>query len=82
MPVHNSRYLKASNRRRILRLIRRGPVARSELAFETGLTRAAMTRIVGDLIEEGLLVESGRLLECGRAQTPHRAIRSASRQQA
>lgn len=60
MPVHNSRYLKASNRRRILRLIRRGPVARSELAFETGLTRAAMTRIVGDLIEEGLLVESGR----------------------
>ncbi len=58
-PVQNARHLKLANRCRILRLIRRGPIARSELAVETGLTRAAMSLIVGELIEDGLLRESG-----------------------
>lgn len=55
----NAAQMKRMNRLRVLRLIRRGPVARSELAAETGLTRAAMSLIVTDLLNEGLLVEVG-----------------------
>jgi N-acetylglucosamine repressor len=52
--------MRLLNRLRILRLVRRGPVARSELAVRTGLTRAGISIIVADLIKEGLLVEAGR----------------------
>jgi predicted NBD/HSP70 family sugar kinase len=57
--VQNALQMKFMNRLRVLRLIRRGAVARSELAAETGLTRAAMSLIVADLIDEGLLAETG-----------------------
>lgn len=50
--------VRALNRRLILRLFReRGPVSRSDLAGSTGLSNGAVTRIVGELIDEGLLVE-------------------------
>lgn len=52
--------MKRMNRFRVLRLVRRGPVARSELAVEMGLTRAGISLIVADLMREGVLTETGR----------------------
>ena len=57
--------MRVSNRLGILRLVRRGPVARSELAVETGLTRAGISVLVGGLIDEGLLAEKGRRSSAG-----------------
>lgn len=57
--VQNAAQMKFMNRLRILRLIRSGPVARSELAVKTGLTRAAISLIVADLLDEGAIVETG-----------------------
>lgn len=44
----------------MLNLIRQGPIARSEVAKETGLTRAAISLIAGGLESEGLIFESGQ----------------------
>ena len=52
--------MKAGNRLRVLNLIRQGPIARSEVAKETGLTRAAISLIAGGLESEGLIFESGQ----------------------
>jgi predicted NBD/HSP70 family sugar kinase len=50
--------VRALNSRLILRLLREeGPVSRSDLAGRTGLSNGAVTRIVGELMDEGLLVE-------------------------
>ncbi|WP_404474436.1 ROK family protein [Microbacterium aerolatum] len=44
----------------VLDVIRtRGPISRIELAEATGLTAATMTRVVRDLLADGLVVESG-----------------------
>jgi predicted NBD/HSP70 family sugar kinase len=56
----NAAQMRRMNRLRVLRLVRRTPIARSELAAETGLTRAAISLIVGELIGEGVLLETGR----------------------
>jgi N-acetylglucosamine repressor len=58
--AQNGPQLRLLNRRRILRLVRRGPVARSELALDTGLTRAGISVIVAGLLKDGLLIETGR----------------------
>lgn len=55
----NSAIMKESNRRLILNIIRKKPSSRAELARITGLTRAAVTMIVDDLLKEGLLTETG-----------------------
>ncbi len=55
----NAAQMKFMNRLRVLRLIRRGAVARSELARETGLTRASISLIITDLVNEGVLIETG-----------------------
>src|ERR1035437_10276368 len=55
----NAVQMKSLNRLSVLRLIRRGAVARSELARETGLTRASISLIVTDLVNEGVLIETG-----------------------
>lgn len=47
------------NRFRILRLVRRGAIARTELAAQTGLTRAGISVIVADLVNRGFLIETG-----------------------
>ncbi len=57
--MKNSQEMKAANRIRVLRLVRRSPIARSEIAGETGLTRAAISLIAGGLQSEGLLFEGG-----------------------
>jgi predicted NBD/HSP70 family sugar kinase len=58
--MRNSQEMKAGNRLGVLRLIRRGPIARSEIARDMGLTRAAISLIAGALHSEGLIFESGR----------------------
>lgn len=55
----NSTYMKLSNRRLILNIVRKKPVSRAELARITGLTRAAVTLIVDELIKDGILIETG-----------------------
>jgi predicted NBD/HSP70 family sugar kinase len=50
--------VRALNRRLLLRLLReQGPTSRSDLADLSGLSSGAITRIVGELIDEGFLVE-------------------------
>ena len=50
--------VRALNRRLLLRLLReQGPTSRTDLADLSGLSSGAITRIVGELIEEGFLVE-------------------------
>lgn len=55
----NSTDMKFSNRQLILNIIRKKPVSRAELARLTGLTRAAITLIVDELIQEDVLEEIG-----------------------
>lgn len=50
--------VRALNRRLLLRLLReQGPTSRTDLAELSGLSNGAVTRIVGELIDEGFLVE-------------------------
>jgi predicted NBD/HSP70 family sugar kinase len=50
--------VRALNRRLLLRLLReQGPTSRTDLADQSGLSNGAVTRIVGELIDEGFLVE-------------------------
>lgn len=50
--------VRALNRRLLLRLLReQGPTSRTDLAEASGLSNGAVTRIVGELMEEGFLVE-------------------------
>lgn len=58
--ARNSAHTKKYNRKLILRIIRKSPVSRAEIARITGLTRAAVTIITEDLVNEGLLFEKER----------------------
>lgn len=52
--------LKRRNRMQILRVIREsGPISRVDVASELEITRAAVTIITNEMIEEGILVEIG-----------------------
>lgn len=52
--------LKRRNRMQILRVIRElGPISRVDVASELKITRAAVTIITNEMIEEGVLVEIG-----------------------
>lgn len=55
----NAAQMKVMNRLRLLRLVRRAPMARAELAREMGLTSAAVSLMVGEMLREGILVETG-----------------------
>ncbi|TIP32423.1 MAG: winged helix-turn-helix transcriptional regulator, partial [Mesorhizobium sp.] len=49
---------RAINRRLILNLLRRqGAISRAEIASVTGLSPAAVTFVVSELLEENILVE-------------------------
>ena len=67
MPVKGDQtVVRALNRRLILRLLReQGPVSRSELVELTGLSGAAVTRLVQDLIDEDYLVEQSMGVSTG-----------------
>lgn len=55
----NSAYMKLANRKLVLNLIRKQSISRAEIARRTGLTRAAVSLIMDELIEEGIVVEKG-----------------------
>ena len=54
----------------MLNIIRKKPVSRAELARLTGLTRAAITLIVDELIQEGVLEEIG-IAETGMGRSQY-----------
>ena len=58
--MKNAQEMKVENRLNVLRLLRRESLSRSELAQRTGLTRAAMSLIVGNLLADGMVVETAR----------------------
>ncbi len=58
--MRNAQEMKAGNRLNVLRLLRRESLSRSELAGRTGLTRAAMSLIVGELLVDDMVVEAAR----------------------
>lgn len=59
---------RTDNERRLLTLVRDfGPLSRADLARRTGLAPLSVTRLIGDLIEEGLVVEGERVI-AGRGQ--------------
>ena len=66
----NSEYTKRINRRQIISLIRKQPMPRTELAGKTGLTRAAITLITRELIEEGILVEGETSVRQQKGKAP------------
>ncbi len=51
--------LKNNNRYRILDCLRRSPMSRAQLSREVGLTKAAVTIITTELINEGIVYERG-----------------------
>lgn len=54
----NLQYLKSSNQAAIYKhLATNGPTSRAELSREFGLSRMAITNLVSDMIQEGLLLE-------------------------
>jgi len=56
----NLKYLRISNRAEIIRCLSiQGPISRIELASQLGLTKMAISSIVSEMIEEGLILEQG-----------------------
>lgn len=57
--------MRSHNGRLVLALLRNEPLSRSQLADRLGLTPSAITRIVADLVERGLVEETGKLSAAG-----------------
>lgn len=55
--ARNADYTKEYNRKEVLRLLRRTPMSRAELARATGLTRAATSLIADELLQDGIVTE-------------------------
>ena len=53
----NADYTKEYNRKAVLRILRRQAMSRAELARATGLTRAAASLIVEELLNAGVVTE-------------------------
>jgi glucokinase-like ROK family protein len=59
-PVADAKYILKLNSRRVLKLIRDNPsISRAEISRRTGLSAPTVSRIVDDLIEDGLVEEIG-----------------------
>ena len=71
MRAINSSVMKQSNRRMVLGWIRRRPISRAELSDCTQLTRASITQIVDELMQDGLVTEAESVgnNNLGRKQT-------------
>lgn len=54
----NAAIMRKRNEKTILSLINNGPISRAEIAKITGLTRAAVTIIIDDLIGQGYILEA------------------------
>ncbi len=60
--------IKLRNRSLILRLLRdQGPLSRREMALLSGLTPAAVTNLVNEMIDQGLLKETGMAQRSSKA---------------
>lgn len=55
----NATYMRQNNRKFIIQMIHKKQVSRADLARKTGLTRAAISVIVDDLIRKGIVREAG-----------------------
>lgn len=79
MRAINSAVMKQVNRHMILDCIRRRPISRAELSDETQLTRASITQIVDNLMQEGLVMESATVdsRRPGRRQTQLTLVKDA-----
>ncbi|HAK44332.1 MAG TPA: hypothetical protein DCO79_00185 [Spirochaeta sp.] len=55
----NAVYMKQDNRKNILNIIHGKQISRADLARKTGLTRASISGIVDDLINQGIVIETG-----------------------
>lgn len=62
MKANNQTTAKIANRKLILKLIMtRTPITRAELARLTGLSKMAVTNIVGELLADGIIMESDKM---------------------
>lgn len=69
--ARNADYTREYNRKALVRILRSSPMSRAELARATGLTRAATSLIVEDLLAEGYLRElPPQSVGRGRSATP------------
>lgn len=69
--ARNAEYTKEYNRKLFLRLLRREPLSRSEIARRMGLTRAATSLIAEELLSEGLIQETAATTRrLGRTPVP------------
>lgn len=69
--ARNAGYTKEYNQKSILRILRRQPMSRAELARATGLTRAATSLIAEELLGAGVLTElAPQSVGRGRCATP------------
>lgn len=69
--ARNAGYTKEYNRKMFIRLLRREPLSRAEIARRMGLTRAATSLIADELLAEELVVEtSATTRQLGRTPVP------------
>ena len=61
----NADVMKQNNRKEVLRFLRKEPCSRIKLAKKLGLTRAAISFICEELINDGLLVEGEKEASIG-----------------
>ena len=66
----NAVYTREYNRLLILRHLRQQPASRAELARQTGLTRAAISIITEELMDDGFIKESSHPADHSRGRTP------------
>ena len=67
----NADYTKEYNRKAVLRILRHNAMSRAELARTTGLTRAATSLIVEELLKLGIVTElAPQSVGWGRSATP------------
>ncbi|MBQ2927481.1 MAG: ROK family transcriptional regulator [Oscillospiraceae bacterium] len=67
----NADYTKEYNRKAAVRILRRNAMSRAQLARATGLTRAATSLIVEELVKDGIVTElTPQSVGRGRSATP------------
>ena len=74
----NLKYLRISNRAEIIRSLSvSGPISRVELSRQLGLSKMAISAIVADMIDEGLVKEQGTYSPSRRSGKPSPTALSA-----
>jgi predicted NBD/HSP70 family sugar kinase len=64
--VVSAQDMKTANKKAILGMLREsGPISRSQLAFQLNLSKATVSSLVNDLLEESLVLETGAIQSSG-----------------